>query len=227
MRERRRIGRVCVITDVTVQSRFGHVELAELACSGGADLIQLRDKALADDALIRVARAVRRVCDRHGALLLVNDSVLVAREAGAHGVHLGLDDTPIEEARRVLGDGAVIGATAHSLEEAIAADRTSADYLGFGHIFPTASKQKSTPPVGIDGLARVCAAVSIPVLAIGGITSAHVSDVMRAGAWGVAVIAEVCTADDPRAATERLRSAINESTGSSEFSRHNVHPNRA
>lgn len=207
MRERRRIGRVCVITDVTVQSRFGHVELAELACSGGADLIQLRDKALPDDALIEIARAVHRVCDRYGALFVMNDRVLAARESGADGVHLGLDDTPIEEARRVLGDRAIIGATAHSLEEAVAADRSSADYLGFGHVFPTSSKAKATPPVGIDGLARVCAAVTIPVLAIGGITSARVPDVMRAGAWGVAVIAEVCRADDPRAATERMRRA--------------------
>ncbi|HEU4364495.1 MAG TPA: thiamine phosphate synthase [Candidatus Krumholzibacteria bacterium] len=208
MRERRRIGRVCVITDVAVQSRFGHVELAELACAGGADVIQLRDKALADDVLISVAREVRRVCDRHGALFVLNDRVLVARESGADGVHLGLDDTPIEAARSVLGDRAVIGATAHSLAEARAADRSSADYLGFGHVFTTSSKARATPPLGVDGLARVCAAVSIPVLAIGGITSTRVPDVMGAGAWGVAVIAEVCTADDPRAATERLRSAV-------------------
>lgn len=208
MRERRRIGRVCVITDTTVQSRFSHAELAGLACSGGADLIQLRDKTLSDDALIDVAREVRRVCDRHGVLFLVNDRVLVAHESGADGVHLGHGDTPVEEARRMLGDRAVIGTTAHSLAEAVAADRSSADYLGFGHIFPTSSKSKSTPPVGVEELARVCAAVTIPVLAIGGITHTRVPDVLRAGAWGVAVIAAVCAADDPRAATERLLAVL-------------------
>ena len=208
MRERGRIGRVCVITDVTVQSRFGHVELAELACGGGADLIQLRDKALADDALIEVARAVRRVCDRHGALLLVNDRVRVARESGAHGVHLGLDDTPIEEARRVLGDHAH-----HRRHGPLArgGDRGGLYIRRLRRLrthLPHVVQTESTTPLGLDGLARACAAVTIPVLAIGGITNAHVPDVMRAGAWGVAVIAEVCTADDPRAATERLRRVV-------------------
>lgn len=208
MKKRRRIGRVCVITDIEMQSRFSHAELAEFACSGGADVIQLRDKTLNDDTLVEVGREVRRACDRHGALFIVNDRVIVARECGADGVHLGRSDTSIEEARRVLGEHAIIGATAHSLAEALEADRSSADYLGFGHIFPTASKEKTTPPVGIDGLAEVCAAVSLPVLAIGGITSERAADVLRAGAWGVAVIAEVCMADDPRAATERLRHAV-------------------
>jgi thiamine-phosphate pyrophosphorylase len=210
VKKRRRIGRVCVITDIELQSRFSHAELAELACSGGADLIQLRDKTLNDDTLVAVGREVRRACDRHRALFIVNDRVLVARECAADGVHLGQSDTSIEEARHLLGERAVIGATAHSLAEALEADRSSADYLGFGHIFPTASKEKSTPPVGIDGLAEVCAAVSLPVLAIGGITSERVADVMRAGAWGVAVIAAVCLADDPRAAAAELRRTVAE-----------------
>jgi thiamine-phosphate pyrophosphorylase len=204
---RHAIGRLCVITDTTVQPRLSHVELAALACAGGADVIQLRDKALTDDEMIAIGREMRRTCDRHGALLIVNDRVAVA-QACAHGVHLGRNDTSVEEARRVLGERAVIGATAHSLQEALDADRTSADYLGFGHIFPTGSKTKTTPPVGLAGLARVCAAVTIPVLAIGGVTSVRVADVVRAGAWGVAVIADVCTADDPRAATARIRRAL-------------------
>jgi thiamine-phosphate pyrophosphorylase len=208
VRQRIAIGRVCVITDVAVQSRFGHLELAQLACAGGAEMIQLRDKNLPDDELIAIGRAMRNVCDRHGALLLVNDRVRVARACGAHGVHLGRGDTPLEEARRLLGDAAVIGATAHSYEEALQADRSTADYMGFGHIDPTSSKQKTTPPVGLDELARVCAAVTMPVLAIGGITRERVADVMKAGAWGVAVIADVCTADDPRAATEHIRRTV-------------------
>ena len=208
MTRRPAIGRLCVITDTAVQSRFDHTTLAELACRGGADMIQLRDKTLPDDALIPIAIEVRHVCHRHGAMFIVNDRVAVARASGAHGVHLGRGDMSIADARRLLGEGAIIGATAHSLEEAVEADGSAADYMGFGHVFPTASKKKATSPVGIDELARVCAAVSKPVLAIGGITHDRIAAVMASGAWGIAVIAEVCTAGDPRAATERVRRAL-------------------
>ncbi len=208
MRKRIPIGRVCVITDTTVQSFFTHADLAELACTGGADIIQLRDKNLADDDMITVGREMRRVCNRYDARFIVNDRVQVARACGADGVHLGRADASIEEARRVLGDSAIIGATAHSFQEALRADRSPADYVGFGHVYATTSKQKETPPVGLEELARVCKAVSMPVLAIGGITGERVADVMRAGAWGIAVIANVCAADDPRAATERIRRAV-------------------
>jgi thiamine-phosphate pyrophosphorylase len=197
-----------VITDTTVQSSYTHVDLATMACAGGADVIQLRDKGLSDDELTAIAREVRRVCDRYDARFIVNDRVEVAKACGADGVHLGLDDMGIEEARGILGENAIIGATAHSFQEALRADRTSADYLGFGHVYATTSKQKEAPPVGLEELARVCAAVTMPVLAIGGITSARVADVLRAGAWGVAVIADVCADDDPRAATEALRRAL-------------------
>ena len=202
------IGRVCVITDTTVQSFFTHTDLATLACTGGADIIQLRDKHLSDDDMITVGREIRHVCDRYDARFIVNDRVQVARACGADGVHLGRADASIEEARRVLGDSAIIGATAHSFQEALRADRSLADYVGFGHVYATTSKQKETPPVGLEELARVCSAVSLPVLAIGGITSERVADVMRAGAWGIAVIADVCASDDPRAATERIRRAV-------------------
>lgn len=208
MRARIAAGRVCVITDTTVQSAYTHADLALLACTGGADIIQLRDKTLPDDQLTEIARAMRRICDRYDARLIINDRVGVAKESGADGVHLGLSDTSIEDARRTLGDSAIIGATAHSFEEALRADQSSADYLGFGHIFATSSKSKTAPPVGLEELARVCKAVSLPVFAIGGITGERVPGVMRAGAWGVAVIAEVCASDDPRTATERLRRAV-------------------
>ncbi len=208
MRRRHPIGRLCVITDTVVQSRFSHTELAELACGGGADIIQLRDKELGDDEMVAIGRQMRRLCDLHGAILIVNDRVAVARECRAHGVHLGRGDMSVEEARGILGEDAVIGTTAHSMEEALEADRSSADYAGFGHIFATSSKAKDTPPVGIEQLARVCASVSIPILAIGGITRERVAAVMHAGARGVAVIAEVCRSPDPRGATRRIRNEM-------------------
>jgi thiamine-phosphate pyrophosphorylase len=203
-----RIGRLHVITDTTVQRRFSHEDLAALACAGGADVIQLRDKSLPRDEFAAVARRVRDVCREHHALFIVDDRVVVAEEVGADGVHLGRDDMSIADARAILGDGAIIGATAGSLDAVLEAARDGADYVGFGHIFATASKVKGTPPVRLEGLRAVCAAATIPVIAIGGITAENAGGVLRAGAWGVAVIASVCAADDPRGATARLRAAM-------------------
>jgi thiamine-phosphate pyrophosphorylase len=202
------IGRLHVITDVVVQTRFTHEELAEAACAGGADVIQLRDKVLSVESFVVVARRVAEICRRHGVTFVVNDHARVARETEANGVHVGRRDSSIEDARALLGDRAIVGASAGSLEEALDAEERGADYVGFGHIFATSSKVKQTPPVGLDALARVAARVRIPVIAIGGITEENARHVIAAGAWGIAVIGAVCAADDPRAATARLRGIV-------------------
>ncbi len=204
----REVGRLHVITDVTVQSRYDHVQLATLACRGGAATIQLRDKSLAAGEFLAVARRVREVCTRHGALFIVNDRVREARAAGADGVHVGGDDTSIAEARSILGAGVIIGASAATPADALAAERAGADYVGVGHVYPTTSKHKPGPPIGLDGIRAVRDVVTIPVIAIGGITAERVPDVMRAGASGVAVIAAVCAAPDPEAATRGLVAAM-------------------
>lgn len=206
-----RVGRLHVITDVIVQSRFSHEELAAMACAGGADSIQLRDKQLSDDAFLAVARRVLEVCRRHGVALVVNDRIDIARELGTDGVHVGRGDATVVDARGALGDTTIIGASAGSIDEALAAEGAGADYVGFGHIFPTMSKVKDTAPLGLEVLAEACARVHIPVIAIGGITADNAGGVIRAGAWGIAVIQAVCAADDPRAATMRLREAIGRS----------------
>lgn len=208
MNAKPRLGHLLVITDTLVQSRFSHEQLATLAYEGGADMIQLRDKRLARDEYVQVAHRVRARCDEHGVLFMVNDRVVVAHEVRADGVHIGRDDMSIADARAILGEDAIIGATAGSLDAAREAEEEGADYVGFGHIFPTPSKTKATPPVGLDALAEACSKLKTPVIAVGGITAENVRDVMGAGAWGVAVIAAVCAADDPRAATARLRAAM-------------------
>jgi thiamine-phosphate pyrophosphorylase len=202
------VGRLHVITDVVVQSRFTHEELAEMACAGGADVVQLRDKLLARDAFVDIARRVAVICRRHDVALIINDRADIAREVEANGVHVGRADLSIADARALLGPSALIGASTGTLEEARSAESQSADYVGFGHIFATSSKTKSTPAVGLDALSRVASRVRIPVIAIGGITQANARDVIAAGAWGIAVIGAVCTAHDPRAATERLRAIV-------------------
>lgn len=203
-----RVGRLHVITDVVVQTRFTHEELAEAACAGGADVVQFRDKSQAVESFAAVARRVADVCRRHGVAFVVNDHARVAREVEADGVHVGRRDSSIQDARALLGDGAIVGASAGSLEEALEAEARGADYVGFGHVFATASKAKETPAVGLDALARVAARVRVPVIAIGGITPANAAQVMETGAWGIAVIGAVCTADDPCAATRMLKRIV-------------------
>jgi thiamine-phosphate pyrophosphorylase len=202
------IGRLHVITDVVVQTRYSHEALAEMACVGGADIVQLRDKSLGRDDFARVARRVAAICREHGVAFIVNDRVEVAREVDADGVHVGRSDATLREARATLGPRAIVGTSAGNLAQAQEAEAEGANYIGFGHVFATSSKVRSTPPVGLDALALVAARVRVPVIAIGGITEVNARDVIAAGAWGIAVIGAVCAADDPRAATERLRKLL-------------------
>lgn len=203
-----RIGRLCVITDTATQERFTHEALVRLALEGGAGTIQLRDKHLSDAQLTDIARRIIVVCKKHDAPLIINDRIAVAYAAGADGVHLGRTDAAVAEARRVLGEHAIVGATAGTLEETLAAEAEGADYVGFGHVFATTSKEKPGAPVGLDTLAHVCASVQIPVLAIGGVTEENARSCVEAGAWGVAVIAAVCAAEDPREAARRIRAVL-------------------
>jgi thiamine-phosphate pyrophosphorylase len=205
---RPQIGRLIVITDTRIQSRFTHEELAELACAGGANVIQLRDKHLADDNFVRLAERVREICRAHGAQLIINDRVGVAKMVGADGVHVGRDDIPVQAARVVMGSLAVIGTSASNAAEAQQAHRAGADYVGVGHVFRTSSKQKSGPPIGLEILADASRNTSRPVIAIGGINVENAADALRAGAHGIAVISAVCAAKDPKAATARLRAII-------------------
>jgi thiamine-phosphate pyrophosphorylase len=205
---RKRIGRLHVITDTVVQRRYDHVQLARLAIKGGADSIQLRDKNASDDELVSVARGVLAVCRDSGVPLLINDRVHVAAEVDADGVHLGRTDMPIEEARKILGRAAVIGGSAGTLEDAVDVENAGADYVGFGHIFPTGSKSKPGEPVGLGELGRVCNSVGIPVIAIGGISADNVGDVAAAGTWGVAVIGAVCGAEDPESGAREIHDIL-------------------
>ena len=206
------IGRLHVITDVATQSRFTHEQLAELACQGGAHVVQLRDKSLDDAGFLRVAQRVAAICRSHDVTFIVNDRVTAARDAGADGVHLGSDDSPIADARALLGAGAIVGASTGSPEAARDAQTAGADYLGFGHVFPTASKHKTAAAVGVELLAAVAHDSAVPVIAIGGITESNAARVMASGAWGIAVIGAVCAADDPAAAARRLRAIVDRFT---------------
>ncbi len=181
----------------------GLVRAVGAALQAGVRLVQYRDKAPLSEAQLATATALRRVTRDHGALLLINDRVDLALMCEADGVHLGQDDLPIDAARKLLPPGAVVGLSTHTLAEARAAWQAGADYIGFGDVFGTTSKADVVPPRGTDMLARICAGVSIPVYAIGGVTAANLAAVKAAGAAGGALIGAVLKADDPgRAAAE-------------------------
>lgn len=205
---RPQIGRLVVITDTSIQWRLSHEQLAALACEGGADVIELRDKVLPNDEFARVGERVLAICRQHNAQLIINDRVHVAKAVGADGVHVGRNDMRVQDARAEMGTFAVIGASAGNADEAQQAHRSGADYIGVGHVFATSSKQKPGTPIGLATLADACRNTSRPVIAIGGINAENAADVMRAGAHGIAVIAAVCAAKDPKAATARLKEIV-------------------
>jgi len=198
----KKIGKLHVLTDTVFQGRFSHVELAQMAVAGGADTVQFRQKEGSTRELIELAIAMKEVCA--GVPLVVNDRVDVALAAEADGVHLGQNDFPIAKARELLGNDCIIGGTAKTLEQAQQCIANGADYLGYGPIYATGSKTDAGVVKGVNGLHDFVNAVDIPIIAIGGIELETADDVMRAGAYGIAVISAVCSQDDPTEATRAL-----------------------
>jgi thiamine-phosphate pyrophosphorylase len=197
-----------VITDEGIGRGLSHVELARRAVAGGADVVQLRDKRLSSRELLDAASAIREVTYDAGALFIVNDRLDVALAAGADGVHLGESDLPIEHARRIAPPGFIIGASVGSVVTAVRAGVEGADYVALSPTFSTTSKDDAGEGYGLAMLSAVRAAVSLPLVAIGGITPDNVGDVIAAGADGVAVISAVVGEDDVTAAARDLRSRI-------------------
>jgi thiamine-phosphate pyrophosphorylase len=159
--------------------------VAEQAASQGATVLQLRLKGVATDEVVRRGAAFRKVALRAGIPLVVNDDVEAALALGADGIHLGRTDAGAE---RALAARLMLGLSAWDVEEAAEAERRGAAYVGAGPVWATPSKADADPPIGLEGLARICSAVSVPVVAIGGIDAANAADCLAAGAAGVAVI---------------------------------------
>ncbi len=194
-----------VITDRGLARGRDEVEIARAALRGGATAIQLRGKDQDARRLCELGRALLLATRAAGALLFVNDRLDVAQAIGADGVHLGQEDLPCGEARRIAGPGLLIGVSAESPALAQAAERDGADYLGTGSVYATSSKADAGAPIGVAGLAKVVAATTLPVVAIGGITAAQAPACIAAGACGVAVISAVIGAEDPEAAARAFR----------------------
>lgn len=182
--------------------------LVEAAVRGGATVVQLRAKDLPARAFAALAGETARRLAPTGVPLLVNDRVDIALACGAAGVHLGQDDLPVQDARRILGPGAVIGVSVNTPEEARRAAAEGADYVGAGPAFATSTKDTPLAVLGPDGVARIKRAAGVPVVAIGGITAANAASLAAAGADGVAVVSAVLGSPDPERAAADLARAF-------------------
>lgn len=199
-----------VITDAGLAPGRSHADIARAALAGGADAVQIRDKSATAQNLCLWVAEIQPIARKFGAVLLVNDRVDVALVAGADGAHVGQEDLPAREARRLLPPPSVLGVSAGTVEEAKKAARADADYIGVGPVFQTPTKPDAGEPIGLEGLARVARAVQVPVVAIGGITLENVIAVIEAGASGVAVVSAVVSAQDMAQATRALKGRIAE-----------------
>lgn len=204
---------VYAIADPTLMRGRDPVVLAEMVARNGGTLVQLRDKQAETRHIAAMARALVAALRPTRVPLLVNDRVDVALAAEAHGVHLGQTDMLPSDARRLLGPRTIIGLTIRTEAEARATPLAAADYVAIGGVFGTASKVNDTPPLGLDGLARLVRLVrqrapAMPICAIAGITAANAAGVIAAGADGVAVISEIFMAEDPAAATRTLAASV-------------------
>lgn len=184
------------------------IDVIEAALQGGVDAVQLREKDLSGAALFALACRLRELTRRYGVRLLINDRIDVALAVGADGVHLPVDSFAPADARRLLGASALVGASIHSVEQARAAAAGGADFVVVGPVFDTPSKRAFGAPLGLEALVQVTQAVTVPVYAIGGLTVDRVQSVRQRGACGIAVIAAILEADDPRAAAAALRAAV-------------------
>jgi thiamine-phosphate pyrophosphorylase len=182
-------------------------DLIRGAVAGGVEVVQLREKHLADDELAAVANAARALCERLGALFVVNDRPLVAREVGADGVHVGQEDMAVADVRELVGPDVLIGLSTHARAEIDAVDASIVDYIGVGPVHATPTKQ-GRPAVGLELVRYAATHSSVPFFAIGGLDASNVGDVLDAGATRVCVLRAIADSVDPERAADALRQLI-------------------
>jgi len=186
--------------------REGLLADTRAALEGGMTYVQMREKGdpMTEDELLTEALALKALCEEYGVPFVIDDDVELAKKCGADGVHVGQSDMACVEARKALGERKVVGVSAQTVEQAVQAEKDGADYLGVGAVFPTGSKDDADD-VSHDTVKAICEAVSIPVIAIGGISKGNVGQLAGLGLDGIAVISAIYAADDLKAATEDLK----------------------
>ena len=194
--------------------RYGYLDSIRLAIEGGCRWIQLRMKDAIDDEVRPIALAAQQMCREAGATFIIDDRVELVRELHADGVHLGKNDMPIIEARKIFGPDFIIGGTANTFDDVVLHYESTADYIGCGPFRFTTTKQKLAPVLGLDGYRSIVsqmreANINIPIVAIGGITEADIPDILATGITGIALSGTVLRADDPAQKMKNIIKIIN------------------
>nr|WP_298572429.1 thiamine phosphate synthase [uncultured Mogibacterium sp.] len=187
-----------------------HREAINHAIKGGMTCVQIREKHLSKRQLLETISEIKPICDEAGVLLIINDDAEICKASDTNGVHLGLSDGSISEARKLLGDEKIIGATAHNLEEALAAEVQGADYIGVGAAFGSNSKGNAVKLPNLEVYDQITSSVKIPVIAIGGINSDNIGVLAGRGLVGVAVISALFGSEDIEGSARKLRDASQE-----------------
>lgn len=176
----------------------------EEAIDGGVTFVQLREKDLDEENFEREGRELKELCRKRGVPFVINDNVELAAKLDADGVHVGQSDMEALDVRKIIGEDKILGVSAQTVEQAVTAEKHGADYLGVGAVFPTGSKDDAAE-VSFDTLKAICAAVKIPVIAIGGITEENVTELSGSGICGIAVISALYAKEDIKSAARKLR----------------------
>ena len=197
-----------LVTDAPLSLGRSHRQVVEAAIAGGVTVVQYREKGATTRRMVEEAHGLRELCRRRAVPFIVNDRLDVALAVDADGLHVGQDDLPASLARRLIGRGKLLGVSAESPEEAVRAQADGADYVGASPIFATPTKPDAPPPLGIEGLRLIAAAVSIPVVAIGGINRDNAAAMVEAGAAGIAVVSALVSAEDVESAARSLYAVV-------------------
>lgn len=200
---------IYTITDRKCIGKRDLYEAVEKALRGGARTVQLREKELNENELIKEAVQLKKLCEKYGALLIINDNYKAALKAGADGVHVGIEDAPVSEIRKTAPKGFIIGATAKTVEQAQLAEASGADYLGVGALFPSPTK-KNAVRITSDDFRKIAASVNIPAVAIGGIDKDNIRSLKGIGAVGAALVSAVFGAEDIEAAAALMKKLCQE-----------------
>lgn len=199
------------VTDRAWVGRQTLYEQVESAIKGGATCVQLREKELSEEAFLAEAFEIGRLCRSYGVPFIINDNVKIAIECGADGVHVGQSDMQAYDVRAIAGDKMIIGVSAKTVEQALAAQNAGADYLGVGAVFSTSTKLDATG-ISFDALKDICKSVDIPVVAIGGINKNNILKLSGSGADGVALVSAIFAAEDIEKECRELRGLSSEMT---------------
>lgn len=195
------------VTDRSWTGRQTLYDQIQAALEGGVTMVQLREKRLSTQALVEEAVEIKELCRRYHVPLIINDNVEAAVASGADGVHVGITDTPVAEIRKRAGGSFIIGATAKTVAQAIAAEQAGADYLGVGAVFPSPTKQNAIR-ITLEQLKQICSAVSIPAVAIGGIGRENVAALAGGGMAGIAVVSAIFAEKNIQNAAAELKEVV-------------------